>query len=80
MRQDPDRLRFEIEAREGTARSGRLVTPHGTVETPAFIPLATTGAVRGLDTDEVRALGYEMVLGNTFHLALRPGPDHAGDR
>jgi len=75
LRQDSHRLRFEIEAREGTARSGRLVTPHGTVETPAFIPLATTGAVRGLDTDEVGALGYEMVLGNTFHLALRPGPE-----
>ena len=75
MREDPERLRFEIKARDGTARKGRLLTPHGVVETPAFIPLATTGAVRGLDTDEVRALGYEMVLGNTFHLALRPGPE-----
>jgi len=73
VREDHDRLRFEIQARDGTARTGRLVTPHGIVETPAFIPLATTGAVRGLDTDEVAALGYEMVLGNTFHLALRPG-------
>ncbi len=73
MRTEPERLSFEIGARDGAARTGRLRTSHGDVSTPAFIPLATTGAVRGLDTDEVAALGYEMVLGNTFHLALRPG-------
>jgi queuine tRNA-ribosyltransferase len=74
MRNDPARLGFEIHARDGAARTGRLRTSRGSVSTPAFIPLATTGAVRGLDTDEVAGLGYEMVLGNTFHLALRPGP------
>src|SRR3989337_2852201 len=73
MRSDPARLRFEIHARDGAARTGRLRTSKGDVSTPAFIPLATTGTVRGLDTDEVAALGYEIVLGNTFHLALRPG-------
>jgi len=73
MRDDADRLEFRIDSREGSARAGRLITPHGEVETPAFIPLATTAAVRGLDTDEVAALGYEMVLGNTFHLFLKPG-------
>jgi queuine tRNA-ribosyltransferase len=75
VRDDPRQLTFQIEARDGAARTGRLRTPHGEVRTPAFIPLATTAAVRGLDTDEVGALGYEMVLGNTFHLFLRPGPE-----
>jgi queuine tRNA-ribosyltransferase len=75
VREDPGRLEFEIEASDGAARAGRLRTAHGEVATPAFIPLATTAAVRGLDTDEVAALGYEMVLGNTFHLFLRPGAE-----
>jgi queuine tRNA-ribosyltransferase len=76
MRTDPARLSFEVLERDGAARTGRLRTSHGDIATPAFIPLATTGAVRGLDTDEVAALGYEMVLGNTFHLDLRPGHEH----
>ncbi len=75
MRSDPQRLRFEIAARDGEARSGVLRTPHGPVETPAFIPLATKGSVRGLDTPEVAGLGFEMVLGNTFHLLVSPGPE-----
>jgi queuine tRNA-ribosyltransferase len=75
MRADGDRLRFEIGARDGRARAGTLICGRGSVATPAFIPLATTGAVRGLDTDEVAGLGYELVLGNTFHLFLRPGAD-----
>ncbi len=75
MRHDPARLSFEIDARDGQARAGRLVTPHGPVETPAFIPLATRGSVRSLDVGDVRDLGYEMVLGNTFHLFLAPGED-----
>ena len=68
MRSDPERLRFEITARDGAARAGRLHVAHGTVETPAFIPLATRGSVRSLAASEVRELGYELVLGNTFHL------------
>jgi queuine tRNA-ribosyltransferase len=75
MRSDPDRLRFEIVARDGAARAGVLHTSHGPVRTPAFIPLATKGSVRGLDTPEVAGLGYEMVLGNTFHLLVSPGPE-----
>jgi queuine tRNA-ribosyltransferase len=55
------------------ARAGVLVTAHGEVATPAFVPLATHGSVRGLSSAEVAALGYDMVLGNTFHLFLRPG-------
>ena len=55
------------------ARAGVLATAHGEVRTPAFVPLATAGSVRGLTCVEVAALGYDMVLGNTFHLFLRPG-------
>jgi queuine tRNA-ribosyltransferase len=75
MRSDPDRLRFEIGARDGQARAGVIETGHGPVATPAFIPLATKGTVRGLDTPEVAGLGFEMVLGNTFHLLVSPGPE-----
>ncbi len=75
MRQDPARLRFEIKARDGDARAGLIHLAHGPVATPAFIPLATKGSVRGLSSSEVAELGYEMVLGNTFHLHLSPGEE-----
>jgi queuine tRNA-ribosyltransferase len=75
VRSDPGRLRFEIDARDGSARAGVLHTAHGPVRTPAFIPLATKGTVRGLESREVADLGYEMVLGNTYHLLVSPGPD-----
>jgi queuine tRNA-ribosyltransferase len=75
VRQDPDRLSFEIDARDGAARAGVLRTPHGDVRTPAFIPLATRGTVRSLDAGDVARLGYELVLGNTFHLFLAPGAE-----
>ncbi|HUO74316.1 MAG TPA: tRNA guanosine(34) transglycosylase Tgt [Solirubrobacteraceae bacterium] len=57
------------------ARAGVLRLAHGDVQTPAFVPLATKGAVKTLEPRDVEALGYEMVLGNTFHLLLSPGPD-----
>ena len=57
------------------ARAGILRTGHGEVRTPAFVPLATKGTVKGLEPREVAALGYDMVLGNTFHLMLDPGPE-----
>jgi queuine tRNA-ribosyltransferase len=79
VRSDPRRLEFAIDARDGNARTGRLETAHGTIRTPAFVPLATTAAVRGLDTDEVAALGFELILGNTFHLFLRPGADRIAE-
>src|SRR3954466_10466492 len=75
MRQDSARLRFEIQARDGDARTGLIHLAHGQVATPAFIPLATKGSVRGLSSAEVAELGYEMVLGNTFHLHLSPGEE-----
>jgi queuine tRNA-ribosyltransferase len=66
-------LRIIARDRASRARAGVLATAHGEIRTPAFVPLATAGAVRGLTADEVAALGYDMVLGNTFHLFLRPG-------
>ena len=57
------------------ARAGVLRTAHGEVRTPAFVPLATKATVKGLEPREVAALGYDMVLGNTFHLFLEPGAD-----
>ena len=79
MRSDPARLEFEIEARDGAARTGRLLTSHGSVETPAFIPLATRGAVRTLDLNDVERLGFELILGNTFHLFLSPGAERIAE-
>ncbi len=75
MRTDPNRVRFEVEARDGSARAGVLHTAHGEVRTPAFIPLATKGTVRGLESEEVAGLGYELILGNTYHLFVSPGPE-----
>jgi len=67
---------FEIEAHDGSARAGVLRTPHGDVRTPAFVPLASNASVRGLLPGEVAELGYDMVLGNTFHLFITPGEDY----
>ena len=68
---------FTVEHRDAASRgrAGRLRVGHGEVRTPAFVPLATRGAVRGLLPREVAALGYDMVLGNTYHLLLDPGPE-----
>jgi len=75
MRRDENRLRFEIEARDGNARGGVIHTAHGPIETPAFIPLATKGTVRGMESGEVAGLGYQLILGNTYHLFVSPGPE-----
>jgi queuine tRNA-ribosyltransferase len=67
--------RFELIAVDGRARRGRLHLAHGSVETPAFMPVGTRGAVKSLTADQVRALGAEIVLANTYHLHLRPGDE-----
>ncbi|HEY7455670.1 MAG TPA: tRNA guanosine(34) transglycosylase Tgt [Solirubrobacterales bacterium] len=72
-------MSFEIEARDGAARAGVLRTAHGEVKTPAFIPLATKGTVRGLECREVAGLGYELILCNTYHLFVSPGPDRIAE-
>ncbi len=72
---------FEIRTRatDSRARTGTLHLAHGDVQTPAFVPLATRGAVKTLEPRDVEALGYEMVLGNTFHLYLSPGAEALDD-
>jgi queuine tRNA-ribosyltransferase len=67
--------RFTIEAPDAAARAGLIHTAHGDVRTPAFVPLASTATVKSLHAAEVAALGYDMVLGNTFHLFIQPEPD-----
>ena len=69
------RMSFQLLATDGAARRGRLTFPRGTVETPAFMPVGTYGSVKGIFPEQVRDLGAEIILGNTFHLYLRPGLD-----
>ena len=66
---------FELQATDGAARLGRLGTAHGMIETPAFMPVGTYGTVKAMTPEELEGLGAQIVLGNTFHLMLRPGAD-----
>jgi queuine tRNA-ribosyltransferase len=69
------RLGFEILHTDGAARRGRLKTRHGTIETPVFMPVGTLASVKSLTTEQLKALGPEIILNNTYHLMLRPGVD-----
>ena len=71
----PNVVSLRIEGTDGATRVGTLSTPHGSIATPAFMPVATQASVKALTGDEVGALGAEMVLANTYHLMLRPGAD-----
>jgi queuine tRNA-ribosyltransferase len=66
-------IEFQIEARIGAARAGRLRTPHGEIETPVFMPVGTAATVKGVPQDILEELGVQILLGNTYHLYLRPG-------
>jgi queuine tRNA-ribosyltransferase len=66
-------FRFSIEARDGKARAGRMVTPHGVIETPVFMPVGTLGTVKAVPQDTLEELGVQILLNNTYHLYLRPG-------
>jgi queuine tRNA-ribosyltransferase len=66
-------MRFNVLAEDGAARRGRLEFPRGTVETPAFMPVGTYGTVKAMTPEDLHSIGAEIVLGNTFHLYLRPG-------
>src|SRR5213080_2062671 len=66
---------FELKKTDGRARLGEIVTAHGVVRTPAFMPVGTQAAVKAMRPDEVRALGTDIVLANTYHLMLRPGAE-----
>jgi queuine tRNA-ribosyltransferase len=71
----PCHMQFEQSGSDGQARRGRLQFPRGSVETPAFMPVGTYGTVKGMLPRDIRAIGAEIILGNTFHLWLRPGTD-----
>lgn len=68
-------MKFQLLVTDGAARRGRLVLPRGSVQTPAFMPVGTYATVKGMTPEELRAAGSEIILGNTFHLMLRPGLD-----
>ncbi len=69
------RFGFDIQARDGGARTGVLQTPRGAIRTPAFMPVGTAGTVKALYMDQVRQTGSDIILGNTYHLMLRPGAE-----
>ena len=71
-------MQFKVTATDGVARCGVLETAHGSIDTPVFMPVGTYGAVKGMAPDELRGLGAQIVLGNTFHLWLRPGLEVIG--
>ncbi len=66
-------IRLQIEATRGAARAGKLITPHGEVETPVFMPVGTLASVKGVSQDVLEELGVQILLANTYHLFLRPG-------
>ena len=68
-------MKFSVSHRDGYARCGRLQLAHGSIDTPAFMPVGTAGAVKTVTPDEVRLSGAQIILGNTFHLGLRPGTE-----
>ena len=70
-----DAFAFAVEARDGAARAGVMRTAHGTVQTPAFMPVGTAGAIKAMTPEAVAATGTEIVLGNTYHMMLRPGAE-----
>jgi queuine tRNA-ribosyltransferase len=71
----PDRFSFHLIATDGAARTGEVTTAHGIVRTPAFMPVGTQAAVKGVHSEDVRASGADILLGNTYHLMLRPSAE-----
>src|SRR4029079_16518108 len=72
-------MRFDLLGSDGAARRGRLAFPRGTIETPAFMPVGTYGSVKAMTPQNLVDIGAEIILGNTFHLFLRPGLDVIGE-
>ena len=70
---------FQIDSRDGRARRGRIVTPRGEIATPAFMPVGTAGTVKAMLPENVAATGADIILGNTYHLMLRPGAQRVAD-
>ena len=71
----PEPFAFRLTATDGAARTGEIATPHGVVRTPAFMPVGTQAAIKGVHHDDVRAAGADIMLANTYHLMLRPSAE-----
>ncbi|NEY37290.1 tRNA-guanine transglycosylase, partial [Streptomyces sp. PRKS01-65] len=72
---EPAPFGFTLHGQDGTARTGEIATPRGNIRTPAFMPVGTAATVKAMYPGQVRELGADVVLGNTYHLMLRPGPE-----
>ncbi len=72
-------FRFDLLAQDGAARTGLIHTARGTIRTPAFMPVGTAGTVKAMYADQVRALGADIILGNTYHLMVRPGAERVAE-
>jgi queuine tRNA-ribosyltransferase len=68
-------MKFDLIKQDGGARRGRITFRRGSIDTPAFMPIGTYGSVKAMTPEELEGLGAEIILGNTFHLLLRPGVD-----
>ena len=68
-------MKFELQNSDGSARLGRIDTPRGSIRTPAFMPVGTAATVKALYMDQVKSAGADIILGNTYHLMLRPGAE-----
>ena len=68
-------MKFNLKSQDGNARTGEIITAHGMINTPAFMPVGTYGAVKSISPKELESNNFEIILGNTFHLWLRPGMD-----
>ncbi|WP_439955597.1 tRNA-guanine transglycosylase, partial [Klebsiella pneumoniae] len=75
MTEETPALSFALHAVDGAARTGEITTPRGQIRTPAFMPVGTAGTVKAMYPSQVRDLGADIVLGNTYHLMLRPGAE-----
>jgi queuine tRNA-ribosyltransferase len=75
----PNQFNFNIHATDGAARTGEISMPRGTIRTPAFMPVGTAATVKAMYPEQVKALGADIVLGNTYHLMLRPGAERVAD-
>ncbi len=70
---------FVLEAQDGMARAGTITTPHGKVQTPIFMPVGTQATVKGITNEQLHAIGTQIFLANTYHLAMRPGHETVRD-
>ena len=72
-------VKYKIEAKDGNARAGEIETPHGKIKTPVFMPVGTQATVKAMTREELEEINSQIILGNTYHLYLRPGDELVND-